>query len=377
MERRGYYGLKYGGQYMPEVLINALTAVENEFEFVANDGCYTNEVDFFQYQYAGRKTPLYKCRRLTKECDGADIYLKREDIGVWGSTNFNFIAGQVIIGKRIGKTQIISAAPDMDFALAVASCGAAMGLLPTIFIGNDCYQEEKLSKLRALNAKVIIVKESRGDFYEAREAALHSWSDCTQTTMYIESSAMGAHPYPKMVEELAKVVGEEVKTEFLDTLKKLPDMVITPLGIGASSVGMFTAFEEDDVKLVGVEEEEFSIMHKGRLGIHQGMCSLFLEDEADDPIKMPFKKYAGVEPKHVALKESGKASYVTVTRQEARETFKKLASLEGILASYESCLAISYAMKQAAKMSYEQNIVVNLAGSVDQAWIAECLAESL
>ena len=376
MERRGYYGLKYGGQYMPEVLINALTAVENEFEFVANDGCYTNEVDFFQYQYAGRKTPLYKCRRLTKECDGADIYVKREDIGVFGSTNFNFIAGQVIIGKRIGKTQIISAAPDMDFALAVASCGAVTGLLPTIFIGNDCYHEEKLSKLTALNANIIVVKEGRADFYEAREAALHLWSDCTQTTMYVESSAMGAHPYPKMVEELAKVVGKEIKDEFLDTLKKLPDMVITPLGIGAASVGTFSALEEDEVKLVGVEEEKLSIMNKGRLGIHQGMCSLFLEDEEDDLIKMPFKKYAGVEPKHVALKESGKASYVTVTRHEAKEAFKKLASLEGILASYESCLAIAYAMKQATSMTYEQNVVVTLAGSLDQAWIDECLKES-
>lgn len=371
MERRGYYGLKYGGQYMPEALINALTAVENEFEFVANDGCYTNEVDFFQYQYAGRKTPLYKCRRLTKECDGADIYLKREDIGVWSSTNFNFIAGQVIIGKRIGKTQIITAAPNMDFALAVASCGAATGLLATIFIGMDCYDKEKSNKLKALGANEVVVKE--GGFYQARTRAISLWSDCTEKAIYVESSAWGANPYPKMIEELSKVVGEEVKNEFLDTLKKLPDMVITPLGIGAASVGMFSPFEEDDVKLVGVEDEEFSIMNNGRLGIHHGMCSLFLEDEKDDPVKMPFGNYAGIEPKHVALKESGRASYVTVTRNEAKEAFKKLASLEGILASYQSCLAVAYAMKMASSMSYEQNVVVTLAGNVDKAWIDECM----
>jgi tryptophan synthase beta chain len=370
MERRGYYGLKYGGQYMPESSINALTEVENEFEFVANDGCYTNEVDFFLYQYAGRKTPLYKCRRLSKACDGADIYLKREDIGINGSTAINFLAGQMIIGKRIGKTEMVFAAPNSDYALAFASAASAMELKSKIFMGILDYRKldnKEVLQLKALGTDVFVIDDGKGSFYDAKDATLQYWNEHSETTMYIEHSAVGPHPYPKMVGELSKVVGEEVKSECLDTLKKLPEFVISPLHVGAISVGMFASFLEDEVQLVGIECENTSIMKSGKLGIHQGMCSLFLQDENDNALAV------GIEPQHVALQESGRVRYETVSREEAKEAFRKVASLEGILPSFESSCAIAYAMKQASSMSYEKNIVVALAGKADESWLKECL----
>ncbi|KIR01343.1 Tryptophan synthase beta chain [Lachnospiraceae bacterium TWA4] len=386
MERRGYYGLKYGGQYVSESLITALKEVENEFEFVAHDGCYTNEVDFFLYRYSGRKTPLYQCRRLSKECDGADIYLKREDLGVWESSLFNFIAGQVIIGKRIGRKQVITAAPNLIFAQSVASCASAMGLGCKIFMGDKDYHKAgvEVLRLKALHAEVIVVNSNNsedGSFYEAKEASKALFEKEATISMYVEHSAIGPHPYPKMVTKLATVVGEEIKEQFSTTIEgvipvenegKLPDLVVCSLGTGASTLGVFTVFEETNVELVGVESIDYSIMNHGTLGIHQGMCSLFMQDEEDNPVSSSMGAYPGVEPKHVALKESKRVVYEMVSKEEAKEAFKQLATLEGILPSYEDSLALAYAIKRAKNMAYEQNIVVTLTGKADKAWLKEC-----
>lgn len=381
MELKKDFG-EYGGQFVPETLMNVLKVLERKYK----DYCFTeefkNEYMYYMKQYIGRPSVLYYAERLTKELGGAKVYLKREDLNHTGAHKINNAIGQALLAKKMGKTKVIAETGAGQHGVATATVAALFGMECEVYMGVEDIERQKLNvfRMELLGAKVVPVSSGTGTLKDATNEAIRTWVARAEDTFYIIGSAVGPHPYPTMVREFQKIIGEETKKQIIEAEGRLPDRIYACVGGGSNSIGMFYPFVEDnDVELVGVEAAGHGISTgkhaaafspESRVGVLHGMKTYLLQD--DDGLVKPVYSisagldYPGVGPEHAYLHDIGRVKYTSVTDDEAIEAFKFLCRLEGIMPAIESSHAIAQAMKEAPEMDKDKIIVVNLSGRGDK-----------
>lgn len=376
----GFFGV-YGGMYVPETLMEPLRELTQEYYRAQKDPEFQRELKDLLKNYVGRPTPLYFAEGLTQEMGGAKIYLKREDLLHTGAHKINNAIGQILLAKRMGKKRVIAETGAGQHGVATATVAAKFGCECTIYMGEVDMKRQALNvaRMQFLGAKVVPVTVGQKTLKEAVNEAMRDWVTNVHTTHYILGTAYGSHPYPEMVRDFQRVIGDEARVQMLEREKVLPDAVVACVGGGSNAIGIFTAFLEDEkVKLVGVEAggrgitpgEHASRFHGGSLGVLQGTRSFVLQDE-NGQIQNTHSvsaglDYAAVGPEHAYLRERGRASYEYATDEEAMEAFQLLCRKEGIIPALESSHAIAYAMKLAKTLSSYQIILVNLSGRGDK-----------
>lgn len=360
--------------------MNALAEMEGEHEFVSQDQCFTRELDYFSNNYAGRPTTLYKARLLSKKY-GPDIYFKREDLLPCGGSSFRAIAGQMIIGKRIGKRKVLIPVCNPLHGCIAGSLAAAMGLSCEVMmperVARKC--DEEIMRMQLNQVLVTIVP---GGFEDTLKAARIRWISKAPETVYISTRASGPHPYPKMIKDYQKVIGEELKEEFLTECAKLPELIVASSGEDATAIGVFSVFEKEaGVKLIAVEKEEQAPLKYGEEGVANGMRSLFLQDKAGNCMPgvlsdhMPCQ--TGAEPELAALVDTKKVFSSVVTREEAIAAALEVAEIEGFLPGENSAYAVAEALKASKDYALDENIVVVLAGQADRNWMETCMRKKV
>ncbi|MDE4541627.1 tryptophan synthase subunit beta [Thermoanaerobacterium sp. R66] len=376
----GRFG-KFGGQYVPETIMNALIELECEFYKAINDEDFIDEYKYYLREYSGRPTPLYFARNLTERLGGAKIYLKREDLNHTGAHKINNVIGQILLAKRMGKRKVIAETGAGQHGVATATGAAMFDMECEIFMGEEDIRRQSLNvfRMKLLGAKVTPVKTGTGTLKDAVNEAIRHWVTNIDDTFYVMGSVVGPHPYPMMVRDFQRVIGDETKEQILSKEKRLPDYIVACVGGGSNSMGIFYPFINDlSVKLVGVEAAGFGIdtdkhaatMAKGSIGVLHGMMTYLLQD--DEGQIMPVYSisagldYPGVGPEHAYLRDSGRAQYVYATDEEALSAFMDLSQIEGIIPALESAHAVAYAMKLAPSLSKDDIIVVNLSGRGDK-----------
>lgn len=379
-DKRGKFG-PYGGQFVPELLMPALIELEEAYETAKNDPEFQKELHYYLKQYVGRQTPLYYAEQLTKHVGGAKIFLKREDLNHTGAHKINNTVGQALLTKRMGKTKVIAETGAGQHGVATATVSALFNLDCIIFMGSEDIERQKLNvfRMELLGAEVRSVPNGSGTLKDATNEALRYWASHVNDTHYIIGSAVGPHPFPKMVRDFQSVIGTETKEQILEQTGKLPDAVVACVGGGSNSIGMFYPFLEDqDVKLYGVEAGGLGIgsgqhaaaITKGEKGILHGSLSKVLQDD-DGQIKEAFSisaglDYPGVGPEHSYLHETNRVTYESVTDKEALDAFQLLSKTEGIIPALESSHAVAYAIKLAREMHSDETVVVCLSGRGDK-----------
>lgn len=372
---------EFGGQFVPEILMNPLIELETEYEKAMADEEFLKEYDYYTREYCGRPTPLYYAKNLTKHLGGAKIYLKREDLNHTGSHKINNVIGQILLAKRMGKTKIIAETGAGQHGVATATISALFGMECQVYMGEEDIRRQSLNvyKMKMLGASVKSVVSGTGTLKDATNEAIRSWCANVEDTFYVIGSVVGPHPYPKMVRDFQKIIGKEAKGQILDKEGRLPSALVACVGGGSNSMGLFYEFMEDkEVKMIGVEAGGHGIdtnMHAatiscGSKGIIHGMKTYVLQDENGciRPVHSISAglDYPGIGPEHAHLKSSGRASYEVATDDEALEAFKILSRMEGIIPAIESSHAIAYAIKLASKMGREESMIVNLSGRGDK-----------
>ncbi|MDI3473351.1 MAG: tryptophan synthase beta chain [Thermotogaceae bacterium] len=373
---KGYFG-EYGGQYVPEILMPALEELEKAYESIKNDPKFWNEYNEILENYAGRPTPLYHAKNLSKKY-GARVYLKREDLLHTGAHKLNNVIGQILLAKRMGKKRIIAETGAGQHGVATATGAALFGLECIIYMGEEDTKRQKpnVERMELLGAKVIPVKNGSRTLKDAINEALRDWITNLQTTYYVIGSVVGPHPYPVMVRDFQKIIGEETKEQILKIEGRLPDYILACVGGGSNSAGMFYPFIDSGVNLIGVEaggrglhtDEHAASVLKGKVGYLHGSKTLILQDEWGQ-ISVTHSvsaglDYSGVGPEHAYWFESKKVRYEAITDQEAIKAFLELSKNEGIIPALESSHALAYLEKIddiAGKI-----VVVNLSGRGDK-----------
>jgi tryptophan synthase beta chain len=373
----GRFG-KYGGQYVPETLIEPLRSLEQEYYRFSRDSSFKRELEMLLRSYAGRPTPLYLARNLTKNVGSAGIYLKREDLLHGGAHKINNTLGQALLAKRMGKERIIAETGAGQHGVATAMACAALNLRAEVYMGSEDIERQKLNvfRMKLLGAEVHPVESGSRTLKDAINEALRDWVTNVKTTYYLLGSVVGPHPYPVMVRDFQSVIGREVREEFKKR-GRLPDAIVACVGGGSNSMGSFHAFVGDKgVKLFGVEAggtgtgRNAAPLVEGRKGVLHGMLTYVLQDEngqvrSTESISAGLD-YPGVGPEHSYLKDSGRSTYVTVSDEEAVEAFHLVSRREGIIPALESAHAVAYAVKLAKEMKRTQSIVVTLSGRGDK-----------
>jgi tryptophan synthase beta chain len=377
---KGRFG-RFGGQYVPETVMNALIELEREFEEAKKDEKFMEEYRYYLKEYSGRPTPLYYAENLTKRLGGAKIYLKREDLNHTGAHKINNVLGQVLLAKRMGKKRIIAETGAGQHGVATATAAAMFGMECEIFMGEEDIKRQALNvfRMKLLGAKVTAVTSGTRTLKDAVNEAIRDWVTNIETTFYVIGSVVGPHPYPTMVRDFQRVIGDEAKEQILEKEGRLPDYVVACVGGGSNAMGIFYPFIEDkEVKLIGVEAagegietgKHASAMAKGSVGVLHGMMTYLLQDEEGKILPVHSISagldYPGVGPEHAYLKEIGRAEYVYATDEEALAAFMDLSQTEGIIPALESAHALAYAMKLAKKLDEDKIIVVNLSGRGDK-----------
>ena len=377
---KGRFGI-YGGQYIPETLMSAIIELEEAYNRFKNDSKFQAELNSLLKNYAGRPSMLYFAENMTKDLGGAKIYLKREDLNHTGSHKINNVLGQVLLAKYMGKTRVIAETGAGQHGVATATAAALLGLKCEIFMGKEDTQRQALNvfRMRLLGAKVNVVDSGTQTLKDAVNETLREWSRRVKDTHYVLGSVMGPHPFPTIVRDFQKVIGQEVKEQILEIEGRLPDVLIACIGGGSNAIGLFYEFiQEPNVRLIGCEAAGHGVHTKktaatlaiGKLGIFHGMKSYFCQDEYGQiaPVYSISAglDYPGVGPEHAYLHDIGRAEYVAVTDNEAVEAFEYLSCLEGIIPAIESAHAVAYAMKLAPKMEKDQIIVIGLSGRGDK-----------
>jgi len=377
---KGRYGI-YGGQYIPETLMNEIINLEKSYEYYKNDPEFNIELNTLLSEYAGRPSLLYYAKKMTKELGGAKIYLKREDLNHTGSHKINNVLGQVLLAKKMGKTRIIAETGAGQHGVATATAAALLGMECEIFMGKEDIERQSLNvyRMELLGAKVNSVTSGTMTLKDAVNETMREWVGRTFDTHYVVGSAMGPHPFPMIVRDFQKIISKEAKAQILQVENKLPDVVIACVGGGSNAIGMFYEFIEDEkVKLIGCEaagqgietDQNAATIANGRTGIFHGMKSYFCQDEFGQiaPVYSISAglDYPGIGPEHAALHDSGRAEYVPVTDDEAVEAFEYLARSEGIICAVESAHAIAHVKKIAPEMEKDQIIIVCLSGRGDK-----------
>ncbi len=379
-ENKGRYGI-YGGQYVPEIVMNAVTELEEAYNRYKNDPDFIAELKKLYRDYAGRPSMLYYAEKMTEDLGGAKIYLKREDLNHTGSHKINNVLGQILLAKRMGKKRIIAETGAGQHGVATATVCALLGLECQVYMGAEDVKRQSLNvyRMNLLGTKVIAVESGTQTLKDAINEAMRDWCTNISTTFYCIGSVMGPHPYPQMVRDFQKIISEEIKSQMLELEGRLPDCVVACVGGGSNAMGSFYNFIEDkDVRLVGAEAAGKGIdtkLHaatiaKGSVGIFHGMKSIFLQNEFGqiDPVYSISAglDYPGIGPEHAYLWETKRAEYVDITDEEAVSAFEYLSRTEGIIPAIESSHAVAAAMKIAPKMNKDQIMVITISGRGDK-----------
>lgn len=378
-DERGRFG-SFGGRFVPETLMNALNELETAFEEARKDPQFTDELNRLLSLYAGRPTPLYPAQRLTAELGGAQIYLKREDLNHTGAHKINNALGQGLLAKRLGKKAVIAETGAGQHGVASATVAAMLGLGCKVFMGEEDMKRQELNvfRMNLLGAEVIPATTGTRTLKDACNEAIRYWVSHVDDTFYIIGSAVGPHPYPYMVREFQKIIGEETRRQVLAQIGRLPDEVIACVGGGSNAIGMFYPFLEDEVKLRGVEaaghgldtDKHAATLSLGRPGVLHGALTYLLQDEYGQVQEAHSVSagldYPGVGPEHAYLKETGRVTYTSVTDAEALTALRLLCRTEGIIPALESAHALAEAVKIAPTMRPDQVIVVCLSGRGDK-----------
>lgn len=376
----GHFG-PYGGRYVPETLMHPLQELEAEYFRAQHDPDFQRELSYYLTEFVGRPTPLYFAERLTKELGGAKIYLKREDLLHTGAHKINNAIGQILLAKRMGKTRIIAETGAGQHGVATATVSAMFGLKCVIYMGAvDCERQMlNVYRMKMLGSEVVPVHAGQKTLKEAVNEAMRDWVTNLRSTHYILGTAYGAHPYPVMVRNFQRVIGDEARAQILEKEKRLPDLLIACVGGGSNAIGLFYPFLDDaGVKMVGVEAGGLGIMpeqhaarfHGGSLGVLQGTRSYILQDDFGQ-IQLTHSvsaglDYAAVGPEHAFLHDAKRVAYTYATDDKALEAFMKLARLEGIIPALESAHAVAECIVQAPKLGQDKIIIVNLSGRGDK-----------
>ena len=379
-DAKGHFG-PYGGRFVPETLMHPLQELEEEYFRAQKDPEFKREFEYYLKEFCGRPTSLYFAERLTRELGGAKIYLKREDLLHTGAHKINNCIGQILLAKRMGKTRIIAETGAGQHGVATATVAAMFGLKCVVYMGaHDCERQSlNVFRMKMLGAEVKPVEAGQKTLKEAINEAMRDWVTNVRNTHYILGTVYGAHPYPLMVRNFQRVIGDEARRQILEKEKRLPNLLVACVGGGSNAMGLFYPFLEDvSVKMVGVEaggEGIFPNKHAARfqggsLGVLQGTRSFLLQDEYGQ-IQLTHSvsaglDYAAVGPEHAWLRDQKRVEYTYATDDKALEGFFKLARLEGIIPALESAHAIAEVIQRAPKMGKDKLIIVNLSGRGDK-----------
>ncbi len=373
--------LQYGGQYVPETLMNAVLEVEKAYEHFKNDPDFCKELDTLYREYAGRPSLLYYAEKMTKDLSGAKIYLKREDLNHTGSHKINNVLGQVLLAKKMGKTRVIAETGAGQHGVATATAAALMGLECEIFMGKEDTDRQALNvyRMELLGAKVHPVTSGTMTLKDAVNETMREWTKRVEDTLYVLGSVMGPHPFPTIVRDFQKIIGKEIKEQLKEREGKLPDAIVACVGGGSNAMGAFYEFLKDpSVALYGCEAAGLGVNHpknaatiaNGTEGIFHGMKSYFCQDEYGQiaPVYSISAglDYPGIGPEHAMLHDLKRATYVPITDEEAVEAFEYLSRTEGIIPAIESAHAVAYAKKLAPTMEKDSILVVNISGRGDK-----------
>jgi tryptophan synthase beta chain len=379
-DARGRFG-EFGGRYVPETLMHPVEELERAYQAARADAEFQSELKRLLKYYAGRPTPLFHPRRLTEHLGGAQIFLKREDLLHTGAHKINNCLGQGLLAKRMGKTRVVAETGAGQHGVATATVAALMGLECVVYMGEEdmARQSPNVFRMRLLGARVVSVSSGSKTLKDAINEAMRDWVTNVQNTHYLLGSVLGPHPYPVMVRDFQRVIGQESRQQMLETCGRLPDYLFACVGGGSNSIGLFFDFLPDaSVKMVGVEAggrgsqlgEHAARFAGGRPGVLHGTYTYVLQTD-DGLISSTHSVSAGLDypaigPEHAALYRQGRIEYTHVSDEEALEAARVLSRMEGIIPALEPAHALAEVMKRAPKMSREAIIVVNLSGRGDK-----------
>ena len=379
-DEKGHFG-PYGGRYVPETLMHPLQELEEEYRRAQEDAAFQNELQYYLREFCGRPTPLYYAERLSQALGGAKIYLKREDLLHTGAHKINNCMGQILLAKRMGKTRIIAETGAGQHGVATATVAAMFGLECVIYMGElDCERQAlNVFRMKMLGAKVRPVSAGQRTLKEAVNEAMRDWVTNVRNTHYILGTAYGAHPYPVMVRNFQRIIGDEARRQILEKEERLPNLLVACVGGGSNAIGLFYPFLKDKkVRLLGIEaggqgmqpEQHAARFQGGSIGVLQGTKSYILQDEHGQIQRTHSVSagldYAAVGPEHAWLRDQQRAEYGYATDDQALEACLKLSQLEGIIPALESSHAIATILERAPKMSSDCLIIANLSGRGDK-----------
>ncbi|MCP5334215.1 MAG: tryptophan synthase subunit beta [Oceanospirillaceae bacterium] len=379
-DERGHFG-PYGGRFVSETLMAALEELTATYNQLKNDPAFLAQFDHDLAHYVGRPSPLYFAERLTELAGGAKIYLKREDLNHTGAHKVNNTIGQALLAKFMGKKKVIAETGAGQHGVATATVAARFGMECTVFMGATDVERQKLNvyRMKLLGAKVVAVESGTKTLKDAMNEAMRYWVTNVEDTFYVIGTAAGPHPYPQLVRDFQSIIGRETKRQMMEHEGRLPDAVVACVGGGSNAIGMFYPFIKDaSVAMYGVEagglglegNDHAAPLSKGRPGVLHGNRTYLMEDDAGQIMGTHSVSagldYPGVGPEHAYLKDIGRVNYVAATDDEALKAFRTLTQLEGIMPALESSHAVAYGLKQAAKMSKDQILVINLSGRGDK-----------
>ncbi|GIM48173.1 tryptophan synthase beta chain 1 [Collibacillus ludicampi] len=379
-DERGRFGA-FGGKFVPETLMAALNQLESDYRKYRVDPQFQAELQYLLKEYSGRETPLYFAERLTSYLGGAKIYLKREDLNHTGAHKINNTLGQGLLAKYTGKKRVIAETGAGQHGVATATVSALLGLECKVFMGEEdiARQELNVFRMRMLGAEVIPATSGTRTLKDATNEAIRHWVEHVEDTFYIIGSVVGPHPYPMIVRDFQRIIGDEVRKQMIEKEGRLPDTIIACVGGGSNAIGIFYPFLEDEsVRLIGVEasgegvdtDRHAATITKGRPGVIHGSLTMLLQDEYGQVLPAHSISagldYPGIGPEHAFLASSGRATYVPISDEEALEAFALLTKLEGIIPALESAHAVAQAMKMAPSLPKDHLMVINLSGRGDK-----------
>ena len=379
-DKNGHFG-KFGGRYVPETLMPALLELEQAYHHFRRDREFKQEFDYYLRQYVGRPNPLYFAEKLTRKLGGAKIYLKREDLNHTGAHKVNNTIGQGLLAKRMGKHRVIAETGAGQHGVATATIAALMGMECEVFMGEEDIHRQSLNvfRMKLLGATVTPVTSGTATLKDAMNEAMRNWVTYVSSTFYVIGTVAGPHPYPMMVRDFQSVIGKEVRKQHQKVEGRLPDILVAAVGGGSNALGLFYPFFGDsEVKMVGVEAAGYGIssgkhaapLCAGSVGVLHGNKTYLLQNQfgqiAHAHSISAGLDYPGVGPEHAWLKDTGRATYVSVTDDEALNAFTVLTREEGIMPALESAHAIAHVIRLAPTLSPDTTIVVCLSGRGDK-----------
>lgn len=377
---KGRFGI-HGGQYVPEVLMNAVNELEKAYDHFKNDPEFNRELTDLLNNYAGRPSLLYYAEKMTKDLGGAKIYLKREDLNHTGAHKVNNVLGQALLAKKMGKKRLIAETGAGQHGVATATAAALMNMECVVYMGKEDTERQALNvyRMRLLGAEVVPVTSGTATLKDAVSEAMREWTNRLDDTHYCLGSVMGPHPFPTIVRDFQAVISKEAREQILEKEGRLPDAVLACVGGGSNAIGSFFNFIPDEgVRLIGCEAagrgidtfETAATVNTGRVGIFHGMKSYFCQDKYGQiaPVYSISAglDYPGVGPEHAHLYDIGRAEYVPVTDDEAVDAFEYLSRMEGIIPAIESAHAVAHAIKLAPTMRKDQIIIITISGRGDK-----------